>query len=121
MEEKNERKVRYFKCIHGTNTVGRYSGQTPKQAASKAFTKLYKEGYTYLNRPIVFKIYECTRNSMNQHHSYEGCRSELEHPLEVKYKSGESDKIVKYKFKNKITKLSRKESMDLPNECLSAA
>ena len=68
-----DKKMRYFKCIW-INTEnnelefgGRYSGRKPKQAASKACTRLYKN-YEADERPekIIFGMHECTRSCKNK-------------------------------------------------------
>ncbi|AYV80601.1 MAG: hypothetical protein Harvfovirus3_46 [Harvfovirus sp.] len=103
-----ENGVRYFKCIYNGHAIGRYANRSPRQAASKAFTRLFKDGCTNLNQPINFEIVECTRGKIKKCHIYEGYRYELDSPLYVEFKCGPSHKIVRYKFKNKITKLFRK-------------
>lgn len=38
----NKSMTRYFKLQYNNETIGRYTGKTPKQAANKAFTGLKK-------------------------------------------------------------------------------
>lgn len=63
---------RHFKCLMLTSdcasvtVTGRYSGNKPKQAASKACTRIYKtfeERNEEIPESIVFGMHECTRSS----------------------------------------------------------
>ena len=91
-DEEDEPGKRYFKCITitGDNEViatGRYSGKKPKQAASKACTKLFEDliaAEQELPEHIIFGMHECTRASKKKKkYFYIGKRVELEDPEEV--------------------------------------
>lgn len=89
---KNNRtnKPRYFKCLHvksngEVDCTGRYTGQTPMQAASKAFTKLClcaeNEGKHLEN--ITFGILEATRSLPSDEQKiyiYSGIKKKLVQP-----------------------------------------
>lgn len=88
---KHESKKRYFKCITITSdnevvATGRYTGNKPKQVASKAFTKLFENiNKTGQNPPehIIFGIRECTRSCSglrNKNYVYIGRRCKLSEP-----------------------------------------
>lgn len=117
-EEIEEPGKRYFKCImiNGEGeavATGRYSGKKPKQAASKACTRLYEEQKEagLLPEKIVFGMHESTRASKKKKkYFYVGRRVELEEPEEV-----EIDKIdpktnkkmiIKYYYNNDVRKLT---------------
>jgi uncharacterized protein len=89
---KHESKKRYFKCITITSdnevvATGRYTGNKPKQAASKAFTKLFEDiSETGQNPPehIIFGIRECTRLCRgNKNYVYIGRKYKLSEPENV--------------------------------------
>lgn len=108
---------RYFKCIminEEGNAVatGRYSGKKPKQAASKACTRLY-DAFNDDNRPsqIVFGIHECTRtNKRKKKYFYVGKRVKLDKPEEVVInktdpKTG-NKMVIRYNYNNDVRKLT---------------
>ena len=94
------RKTRYFKII-GENgrSYGRFTGSSPKQAASKAFTAITKKKKNK-NAETNFTIRECTRGSHCKKYHYIGKRVELETPKIITIGSKE----VKYKYANKIAR-----------------
>lgn len=117
-EEEEEVGKRYFKCIminsNGeAHSTGRYSGKKPKQAASKACTRLYEECKVTGKLPerIVFGMHECTRSSKKKKkYFYAGCRVELGTPEEVEIskidpKTGKN-MIIKYYYNNDVRKLT---------------
>jgi hypothetical protein len=92
-DEEEEPGKRYFKCIMITSedeviATGRYSGKKPKQAASKACTKLFEdiiESGQELPEHIIYGMHECTRASKKKKkYFYIGKRVELEEPEAVK-------------------------------------
>jgi len=106
--EDNGKKHRYFKCMYGGASFGRYSGSKPKQAANKALTIIIKKngGNTLcLNKKFKFDMVECTRNGKKKTSTYEGWREALEKPLPVKINSAKGEKSITYRFANKLKKL----------------
>ena len=109
---------RYFKCIminaDGVAvSTGRYSGKKPKQAASKACTRLYEDQKGLNNTPekIIFGMHECTRASKKKKkYFYVGRRVKLAQPEEVHInkidpKTG-NKMIIRYFYNNDVTKLT---------------
>ena len=109
---------RYFKCIminaNGEAiSTGRYSGKKPKQAASKACTRLYEDQKELNNTPdkIIFGMHECTRASKKKKkYFYVGRRVKLAEPEEVHInkidpKTGKN-MIIRYFYNNDVTKLT---------------
>lgn len=66
MEPKNH--IQYFKLvdINTNKSYGRYVGETPKQAANKAFINIMKNKNNELIEGIPFYIKESTRGSDNK-------------------------------------------------------
>lgn len=117
-EEVEEPGKRYFKCIMidgegNAIATGRYSGKKPKQAASKACTRLYEEQKEadLLPEKIVFGMHESTRASKKKKkYFYVGRRVELDAPEEVEIdkidpKTG-NKMIIKYYYNNDVRKLT---------------
>jgi hypothetical protein len=103
---------RYFKLIDPkTNkSYGRYTGDTPKQAASKGFTKmLQKLKQNNKTPPKQSTIYlrESTRGSARKVYGYEASRQKLDAPQELKITDKETgeEKTIVYHFRNKIKKV----------------
>jgi len=109
--EGREGRDRYFKLINSEGeTYGRYTGDTPKQAASKGFTKMVqKMKSTGETIPKKMKIYlrESTRGSLRKIYGYEAARLKLPQPqkLEIKDKETGKKKVITYKYRNKIKKI----------------
>lgn len=107
-----EKKERYFKIIdHKTGkTYGRYTGDTPKQAASKAYTKkvqrLKKMGKTPSKRSQII-LRESTRGSARKVYAYEAYRQKLPEPqnLDITDKETGITKQIVYHYRNKIRKI----------------
>lgn len=107
---------RYFKCVIIENdevkVSGRYSGKKPKQAASKACTKLYEDQRAAGQTPveIVFGMHECTRsNKKKKKYFYVGKREKLPQPEKVSInkidpKTG-SNMVITYHYNNDVKKL----------------
>ena len=92
--------------------TGRYSGKKPKQAASKACTRIY-ETYEEKNHPekVVFGMHECSRSSKKKKkYYYVGRRVALKTPEEVvinKIDQHTGNRVViKYYFNNDVKKLT---------------
>jgi hypothetical protein len=108
---------RYFKMIDESgNTIGRYTGETPKQAGSKAFTKLVqrtkKEGGK-VPKKINIYLRESTRRSNRKTYGYVASRRQLEEPQELEIQdatTGETKRITYY-YRNDIKKIAVPESM----------
>ena len=102
---------RYFKIVNEDGSShGRYTGDTPKQAASKGYTKMIhkmkKSGEKLPKRSIIY-LRESTRGSPKKIYGYEASRQKLDKPQELKIANsgtGES-KTIKYKYRNKIKKV----------------
>jgi len=122
-----ETRTRYFKLVLGDHSaIGRFSGNKPRQAASKALTSIIRkqiEEKTYVaEKDIVFSLKECTRwnkkkcnkGSAEKIYMYTGRREPL--PAEVlakmqekpvvhnKDKPESEQKRIVYKFCNKVRK-----------------
>ena len=126
-EEEEEPGKRYFKCITiDTNglahATGRYSGKKPKQAASKACTRLYEELKSAggdLPEKIVFGMHESTRASKKKKkYFYVGCRVKLDTPEEVPIKKIDpktgKPMVIRYNFNNDVRKLTDLECEEYP-------
>jgi hypothetical protein len=120
-EHEEELGKRYFKCImlnkEGVaRCTGRYSGKKPKQAASKACTRLYEEyaeahDGADLPEKIVFGMHECTRASKKKKkYFYTGRRIHLETPEEVVINKidpkTQQNMVIKYYYNNDVRKLT---------------
>lgn len=106
--QKGGSKTRYFKVIvEDGDPHGRFCGSKPKQAANKALTSILKSMESdgkKTDQQIRFSIVECTRNSRHKQYNYIGERIELDEPMEVTIRKGGVEKIIKYKYNNKVMK-----------------
>ncbi len=110
-KKKHEGTVRYFKRIDGKTlkSHGRYTGVTPKQAASKGFTKMvqkYKKSGKAVPKSLTIFLRESTRGSSGKVYGYTAERQKLSTPQEltiVDTLSGDEKKIT-YEYRNKIRK-----------------
>lgn len=109
--ESNEE--RYFKLVDPKSKLssGRYTGATPKQAASKAYTKLLqkvKQSGGAIPKTTTLYLRESTRNSAKKVYGYAASRIKLTEPqqLTIKDKVTGSDKTITYNYRNKIKKIS---------------
>ena len=118
--KKGGAKKRYFKMIDPSSgsTIGRYTGDTPKQAASKGYTKMIhrdKKAGKRTPSGTRTKIYlrESTRNSNQKTYGYEAIRKKLKDPEEVEIKDDETDEVKKivYRYRNEIKKIAVPEAM----------
>jgi len=95
--------TRYFKVVGDAGTHGRYCGETPQQAAAKAFSVLTKE---QKKSKFNFELIECTQNSKHKTYSYSGERQKLDVPIKREVKDGTGKvRTIEIKFANKIRKL----------------
>lgn len=107
-----EKGDRYFKLINPKTgkSYGRYTGDTPKQAASKGFTKmlqkLKKEGKTPPKQTVIY-LRESTRGSNRKYYGYEASRLKLAEPQELVITNEETgeEKTITYNFRNRIKKV----------------
>jgi len=98
----NHGNIRYFKLVYNDNYVGgRFSGQKPKQAASKALSTILKQG---VPSPVVFSIIECTRGAKHKVYKYVGERIKLETPMKVTIGIGPDAREIEYNYTNKVKK-----------------
>jgi len=102
-------KKRTFKIkLEDEKFCSRITGNTPKQAASKALTLLVnqkKQQGKSVKGKVVFTIKETTRGSKGKEYSYQGEKIKLKQPTTYKIKSsnGEVKEIIN-KYKNVIEK-----------------
>ncbi|AEQ32871.1 hypothetical protein CE11_00358 [Megavirus courdo11] len=110
VKTKEATKDRYFKLIDPkTNeSYGRYTGGTPKQAASKAYTKTV-QGLKGGGKPIPKKstiiLRESTRGSPRKYYGYEASRLQLAEPQILEINTDGETKTITYNFRNKIKKI----------------
>ena len=114
----NQSKKRYFKVIDPvTGTAsGRYTGDTPKQAASKGYTKmlqeLKREGKKEPKQSTIY-LRESTRGSARKVYGYEAKREKLAEPQElciIDRITGQ-EKTITYEYRNKIHKVPVPENL----------
>ena len=106
------KKYRFFRAVDDTNdgADGRYTGETPKQAASKRFTKFLQKiksnGNPIPKKPINIFIRESTRNSPGKIYGYSALKVALKEPQILKFTDQNGDvKKIEYKFRNKLKKI----------------
>lgn len=85
---------RTFTLVAGNDEVGRYTGATPKAAASKAFTKWVQGGG---KSPYTFTIRETTQGSKKKQYTYRGERVKLNVATTYDLPGG---KTITRKYKN---------------------
>ena len=91
--------TRNFKLIE-PDIGGTYTGNTPKQAAAKAFTQLRKQNNK--KGKVNFSIKETTSGSARKIFNYEGQRNKLDTPSVVQFGSGKNATEVTYTHKDQI-------------------
>lgn len=84
------------KFVGDSDFEGRYTGATPKAAASKAFTKHIQAGG---KSPATFVIRESTRGSEHKEHRYRAERVKLEETVSYKLPNG---KTIVRRYKNVV-------------------
>lgn len=99
---------RHFECNYQGESFGRYAGETPKQAAKKAFTRIIQKYNIPTDQDTQFCIRECARNSKHRLFHYIGRRIMLRNPVPVQI----GGSVVTYKHKNKV----RKDKLRLIND-----
>ena len=110
---KKEASDRYFKLINPKTgkSYGRYTGDTPKQAASKGFTKMLQklknDGKSTPKQSTTIYLRESTRGSARKVYGYEASRLKLPSPQELVITDKETgeEKTIVYHFRNKIKKV----------------
>jgi hypothetical protein len=111
-ESREQNRERYFKIIDPETgeSYGRYTGDTPKQAASKGYTKLLQrfrmKGRVPPKKSIIY-LRESTRGSPKKLYGYSAMRQKLSEPqkLEIVDKKTGNHKVIVYRFRNKIKKV----------------
>jgi len=104
--QKLPKETRYFTLINYGSTEtkqGRYTGQYPKNAASKCFTRLCRSGFVKNNNKIIITIRETTRGSNKKSHSYECIRQKLSSPHNIQI-GGAS---ITYEYGNIVKKINQ--------------
>lgn len=127
-EDKPEKKHRSFRAIYKKPTGdiqkgGRFSGNKPKQAASKALSgimKEFKKSQKVVKGVIYFGIQECTRGGKHKIYWYSGERKTIDNPVSIDIKDDKGNvKKITYKFTNRVMKAFETDCGDLPTaECL---
>lgn len=109
-QEKKIMRKRTFKISLGDGKYcSRITGQTPKQAASKALTLIINQTLASGQKPskgkLIFKIRETTRGSKQKEYSYQGEKVKLKVPTTYKIHAANGDvKEIVNRFKNVIEK-----------------
>lgn len=115
--ESKESKQKYYRiCNEKGDPAGRYTGTTPKQAASKAFTKLFnkrvKDGKGEPKGAMTLTVRESTRGSTTRYreHVYSAERVKLDKPEVVVINKGKGDleKKIEYSHRNVLKKVEMK-------------
>lgn len=112
-KEGGEQKERYFKLIDAKTggSYGRYTGDTPKQAASKGYTKMLQklksEGKQPPKQATIIYLRESTRGSARKIYGYEASRQKLPEPQELVITDKETgeEKTIVYHYRNRIKKV----------------
>ena len=105
----DKRRSRSFKVKEDgeDKAYGRYTGESPYQAANKALSELIrkrnKDGKTTQSK-IEFTLIESTKGSKHREHQYVGKRLKLKTPIEYQTKDGVT---VTKKFKNELRKVKK--------------
>lgn len=116
-----EVKERYFKLIIDGRACGRYTGDTPKQAASKAFTKVLQnarqQGGDIPNEMTIY-LKESTRGCDKKIYGYRCSRVKLDQPQSLVITDNDTgqQKTITYEYRNRVCKISRNE---IPEDLLS--
>lgn len=111
MSTKDKKKSRSFKVRleNAEKSYGRYTGDSPYQAANKALSELIrkrkKKGQS-TNGKIKFSLIESTKGSKHKEHKYVGKRVALKKAITYKTKDGIE---VTKKFKNELKKIKKVE------------
>lgn len=117
--------TRYFKLVNPeTNkTYGRYSGDTPKHAVSKAFTFMLhklKENGGDIPTKTTISLRESTVGSDRKTFTYECSRVELPEPCQLEFVDKETGerKTITYYYRNRVKRIgaSDEEENDEPTQ-----
>uniref|UniRef100_A0A6G6AAJ9 Uncharacterized protein n=1 Tax=Borely moumouvirus TaxID=2712067 RepID=A0A6G6AAJ9_9VIRU len=98
---------RTFRCIDTRNgeSFGHYTSQTPKAAASKAFTQMIKNANDK-NKKYLIVLRESTQGSPKKTYFYEGKRVKFDKPQEIKVDLGNGNqRTIVYNYRNVIKKI----------------
>lgn len=104
----DKKKTRSFKVkMEDDKAYGRYTGESPYQAANKALSELIRkkkaDGKNEMGK-INFTLIESTKGSKHKSHDYVGKRVALKTPITYKTKDGIE---VTKKYKNELKKLKK--------------
>lgn len=103
----SDKKIRSFKILVDNQIAhGRYTGDSPYQAANKAFSE-YSKKNKLENKDTKFTLIETTKGSNNKEHQYIGNRILLDSP--IKYIINDGKEITKY-YKNNIKKIKKNDN-----------
>ena len=111
--------MRYFNLINPDtgDVFGRYSGDKPKQAASKAFTKYLqsRNAKEQIQPNTLIILRECTKGSSKEVYHFQASREKLNEPEKIVITDKESgkQKIISYHYRNKITEMK---DADIPKK-----
>lgn len=100
-----EQPLRYFKVVINNESVGRFSGLKPKQAANKAFASILKarkkqDNDNDTNAEVKFELIECTKGSTHKKYKFTGQRTKLDNPVSIAV----GDTAITYAYTNTIKK-----------------
>lgn len=109
-DQDTKKKTRSFKIKIGEEKAyGRYTGDSPYQAANKALSELIRkkknDGGSVTGK-INFTLIESTKGSSNKEHNYTGKRIALKKPITYETKNGVT---VTKNYKNELKKLRKGE------------
>jgi hypothetical protein len=110
----DKRRSRSFKVKEDIDekSYGRYTGESPYQAANKALSELIrkrnKDGKGTGGK-INFTLIESTKGSKHREHEYVGKRLKLKTPITYETKDGVT--VVK-KYKNELRKVKKSEKKE---------
>ena len=110
MSTEDKKKSRSFKVklSNEDKAYGRYTGDSPYQAANKALSELIRKNKTSKSDKglgkINFTLIESTKGSKHKSHDYVGKRVALKIPITYKTKDGVE---VTKKYKNELRKLKK--------------
>ena len=113
MSTEDKRRTRSFKVKLASEekAYGRYTGDSPYQAANKALSELIRKNKTSKNDKglgkINFTLIESTKGSKHKSHDYSGKRVALKIPITYKTKDGIE---VTKKYKNELRKLKKEQA-----------
>ena len=111
------RVARFFKLINPETgeSTGRFTGYTPRQAASKAFTKMlqYKKlsGDDALGSETNVQIVESTRGAPHKVSTYACQRKKLDEPQRLFIKTDNGvERVISYSYRNEIRRVHAEEN-----------